>query len=377
MANGWRARLGLGLASGLALAPGACHSGLRLSRDAAVDAPSAADRPEPGDLTVVPDAIPPDTLDVGTADAGWLMPDGLGPICGTLYRKTVSAPVDILAVVERSSSMTLALAAEGPCQPGEIDCMTRWEAVRLALSELTRNYPRLRWGTLLFPTPGGGACEVAATPQVPVPADPVDAIELAMSSTTPAGDSPTAAALGAAVAHLASLADSYEKMIVLFTDGEPSCEGVDGDAAGAEAVAAAGTAWAAGYQVYVIGLGPSPGDLDRLAKAGGTTSYYPVASRQQLDRLVQPPCIGCSLASPCTLGGVEPPDPTRVYVYLNGAPVPRDEVDGWTFRASSSTFLLVGSYCDMATSLESVEVAIYFGCPEPMAPDGGSAPGLP
>ena len=39
---------------------------------------------------------------------------------------------------------------------------------------------------------------------------------------------------------------------------------------------------AAGFPVYVIGIGPSTGNLDKFAVAGGTTNYFPATSPQAM-----------------------------------------------------------------------------------------------
>jgi hypothetical protein len=370
MANAWRAAGGVWLASGLGLVAGACHSGLRVPRDAAVEQPAPAADGEGGDdVLAAADVAAVDTADV-PGDAGWFLPDGLGPICLTMTARSEWAWADIVAVVDRSSSMGLSIAADMPCAPGATDCTTRWDAVRGALLDLLPYPPHYRWGVLMFPSPGGGSCEVGPTPQVPCMENAAGAVETAMSALAPGGESPTGAALRAATAYLAGLSDHDFKAIMLFTDGEPSCGGVDGGSEWAEALDAANAAMAQGYPIAVVGLGPNPGDLDALAKAGGTDRYYPATSRRQLDDALATIFWNPGdLRYTCTFAiGEPPPDPARVYVFINGEPIPEDGNDGWSFGATTSTIVLNGRACELTLTLNPVEVAVLFGCSDAVPP---------
>jgi len=130
------------------------------------------------------------------------------------------------------------------------------------------------------------------------------------------------------------------------------------DAAGNFAAAAA--AYAAGFKVYVVGIGPSLGNLTQLAKAGGTTDFYPVSS---------PADLVAALSSISTLVGScsfksdhAPDDPSNIAVYVNGQQVSQDPNQGWTFGASSQEIVLTGDYCKQMSSGKQVDVQILFGC---------------
>ena len=353
------------LASGFALAPGACHSGLRASRDGAVEQPRLATDGQGGDEVRAADAV--DTAVGSPAEAGGAIPDGLVPNCGMTTYRSEWAFADVLAVIDRSSSMALGMASDAPCDPGASDCTTRWEAVRLALRDVVPSKPHFRWSTLMFSSPGAASCEVGPNPQVPMMESAADAIDRAMSSAVPGGDSPTGAAIRAATAYLAGLADNAVKAILLFTDGEPRCGGVDSGSEWTEALDAISAAKAQGFPVGVFGLGPNPGDLDRLANAGGTTRAFPATSVQQLED-----SLGEAFFNPeggvrtCTFQTLQPPpDPALVYVFLNGEAVPRDGVNGWSFGAANVDIVLNGTSCDLSLTLNPVELAILFGCGQP------------
>jgi hypothetical protein len=364
MANVCRDLCGLWLASSFVLVSGACHSGFHLPRDAAVEPAAAAPDGEGSDeVRAVADGALADTVDAEAVDARWSIPDGLGPICMTMSSTSEWAWTDVLAVVDRSSSMGLDIGADLPCETGAGDCTNRWDAVKSALLEVGLAQPHFRWGTLMFPSPGAESCAVGPAPQVPIMENAADAIEAAMSTVSPSGNTPTGAAIRAATAHLAGLAGGDFKAIMLFTDGEPSCEGVDGGSEWAEALDAAAAAEAQqGYPIYVFGLGPNPGDLDRLAKAGGTERFYPATSRRQLQETLGSLFFHGDVRS-CTFAADEPaPDPTRVYVYINGEPVPQDGNDGWSFGWTTSTIVLNGSSCELILTLDHVELVVLFGC---------------
>jgi Mg-chelatase subunit ChlD len=368
MTNLRRAAGAIALASGFALAPGACHSALHASRDGAVEQPRPATDAQRADDAQAGDAV--DTVVGSPADAGGAIPDGLLPNCGMTTYRSEWAFTDVLAVVDRSSSMALGMASDAPCDTGASDCTTRWDAVRLALRDVVPSQPHLRWSTLMFPSPGAASCEVGPSPQVPMMESAADVIDSAMSSAAPGGDSPTGAAIRAATAYLAGLADNASKAILLLTDGEPRCGGVDGGSEWTEALDAISAAKAQGLLVGVVGLGPNPGDLDRLANAGGTTRAYPATSVKQLEDTLagiffnpEGSVRTCTFRTP-----QPPPDQALVYVFLNGEAVPRDGSNGWSFGATNVDIVLNGTSCDLSSTLNPVELAIVFGCGQPVPP---------
>jgi Mg-chelatase subunit ChlD len=364
MRNSWRGAGAVWLASELALASAACHSGLHVPRDAAVEsAPTAADGQESADMRAAADATLADAVEAKALDARWSIPDGLGPICLTMVATSAWAWADVLAVIDRSSSMGLGMAADVPCEPGAGDCTTRWDAVKSALLEVGLVQPHFRWGTLMFPSPGSDGCAVAPAPEVPVMENAADAIERAMTTAAPGGETPTGAAISAAAAYLAGLAEQDYKAMMLFTDGEPSCSGVDSGSEWSDALAAATAASAQGYPIFVFGLGPNPGDLEQLAKAGGTDRHFSATSRQQLENALDSLFFFPGDVRTCTFSTYEPPpDPTQVYVFINGELIPQDGNDGWTFDWANSSIVLNGRSCELTLTLNPVEVAVLFGC---------------
>jgi hypothetical protein len=200
--------------------------------------------------------------------------------------------------------------------------------------------------------------------EVPVAPDATAAVDSQVNNATFDYSTPTAAAIAAATAYLKTLADGNKKFILLATDGEPNCGGNPAnvntdDLSGATSVAAA--AFAAGFQVYVIGIGPNLNNLSQLARAGGTPDFYPVSSPQDL---VDALSSISKLVGSCSFKSNQPPpDPSNVAVYVNGLRVTQDANNGWTFGASSQEILLTGDYCTQTSTGNQVDVQILFGCP--------------
>jgi hypothetical protein len=198
--------------------------------------------------------------------------------------------------------------------------------------------------------------------EVPIGANTADAVKSQVDTATTSLSTPTAAALTSATAYLKTLNDNRPKFILLATDGEPNCAGGSinrTDLQGASNATAA--AYAAGFPVYVIGIGPNLSNLTQLAKSGGTTDYYPVSSPQQL---VDAFASISHLVASCTFTlSSTPPDPNNIAVYLDKNLVSQAGANGWSFGAGSKSISLNGSTCDKITSGAATAVEVLFGCP--------------
>jgi hypothetical protein len=303
-------------------------------------------------------------------------------LCGNTTITPDRAPVDVLIVLDRSASMYYSIAedcycvasigggATGPLCANATNCSNRWDAVSSALGQTMNAMPTLHWGIEMFSTPGAGACTVSATPQVAFgTADSAAAVQSAIARGAPTGNTPTAAAIQAATAYLPTLSDGYKKAILLATDGAPNCYGgdvnnIDDMPATLEAIAAA---YALDIPVYVVGIGPSVGNLDSMAQAGGTGSYYPASSPQQLFDALS--AISKIVATTCTFQTpMPPPDDSKVWVYVDKQLVEEDAADGWAFGATSSTIVLTGNTCQNLLAGAASSVQVIFGCPDEAPP---------
>jgi len=306
-------------------------------------------------------------------------------VCGDTTITPNRAPVDIFIVLDRSGSMSYSISEDcycaggvgggaGPTCRNTTNCTDRLTAVKSAVEQAINGNPTINWGLELYSSPGGADCSVSLSPQVPIAATSGPTIMSELGTVTAANHTPTASAINAASLYLQTVNDGNSKAILLATDGMPNCVGgrVNSDddmPATTDAVAGASTV---GIPVYVVGMGPQESitNLSDLAVAGGTNQYYPADSAQSLSdalsaisKLVS---TTCAFQTPTT-----PPDPTKVYVYLdkqliNQVANPTD--DGWTFGNTTSDIVLTGSYCSNLLAGASSTVQIIFGCADYIPP---------
>lgn len=285
-------------------------------------------------------------------------------------------PADVLLVLDRSGSMTYNIDDECSCDPTANplvvcsnlqNCITRWASLGAAVDATLLATPDLHWGLKLFPSAEGGPCAVSSTMEVPVGATAARTIEARIASTAPAGETPTALAVSTATAYLQAKTDPGTKMILLATDGKPNCGGAppsvyEDDVAGSvDAVAAA---YAAGFLVYVVGIGTgaSAANLDAYAQAGGTRRHYPAESFDALTKAL----ASIGKAASCTFTLTQrPPDRQNVALYVDNALVRPDATDGWSFGADAQTVQLHGKFCEQVLAKASSTVAALFTCGQP------------
>jgi hypothetical protein len=192
----------------------------------------------------------------------------------------------------------------------------------------------------------------------------VAAIQAKITSTQPGGNTPTAQAIAAATSYLTTVKDQNTKYILLATDGEPNCASGGNATPNVQGTVDAITAAkAAGFLVYVIGIGPQAAltNLQSFAVAGGTTNYFPATSPQALTDAFA--SISKAVTT-CTFNlSSTPPDVNNIAVYLDKNLVAKDGANGWTLGANSLTIVLNGSACDKITSGSASQVQVLFGCP--------------
>ena len=315
----------------------------------------------------------------GTADAPQIPEVSITPTsdsnCGNISKQTTRQSVDVLLVLDRSGSMDYSITEDCYCSNAAVkygsvctdttNCTTRWDAVKPAVGTTLSSSSYVNWGLKFFPSAGANqSCTENLTMEVPVSPTSATDVETQVDNVVYEYSTPTAAAINAATAYLKTLNDGNQKFILLATDGEPNCggnppnSGTD-DLTGATNAAAA--AYAAGYQVYVIGIGPNLDNLTQLAKNGGTTDFYKVSSPQDLATALS---SISKLVGSCNFNADQaPPDTKNVAVYVNGQRVDQDSNNGWTFGASSQEIILTGDYCKQMSSGDKADVQILFGCP--------------
>lgn len=319
--------------------------------------------------------IPKTAQDAGIADAAAATGDAN---CGSTTSKLEKQPADLLLVLDRSTSMTQAMDSTSNCAADATNCAQRMATMKASLKAVLEASPdEVHWGLKLFSTPtntttprGGttSSCNVSAGVEVAIAQDTSDSIQTEITQAGTASSTPTRQAVDAAVAYLKTLDDGNPKYILLATDGEPNCNASGGgtgtsDLAGA--VTAVEAAVAAGYKVFVIGVGPETANLTSLAQAGGTDHFYSATTPDDLANalasIVGTVAPGCSYQ----IGQTPPANPNAIGVYLDKSLIPHNANDGWSYDSANATILINGSYCDDLKSGKKTQVDIFLPC----APD--------
>jgi hypothetical protein len=316
----------------------------------------------------------------GASNGGAISDSGVAPPtgdanCGVQTSGATKLPTDVLLVLDRSGSMSESIAADCCCAStcrnttsakmcsDTSNCTERWPALTTAVISTLTATNTINWGLKLYSSPSqSSSCGVNSGVEVAVGSGSATGIQSQISSVTPGGNTPTARAVSAATSYLQTVTDPNTKVILLATDGEPNCLGGSGstsDVAGT--TTAIGAALTAGYKVYVIGIGPSVGNLDNFAQAGGTDHYYPATSAADLATALA--AISKAVSSCSFEMSQSPPDPSNLAVYMDGALVAKDSANGWSFGSNSQTVNLNGTACDKITTGAATNVQVLFGCP--------------
>ena len=300
--------------------------------------------------------------------------------CGSQTRNPTPQAVDLLLLLDRSASMSYDIASDTNCAAGSTTCSGRWATVTTSLNQVLSATPAtVQWGLKFFPSADGGKCGVDAGADVGVGPDTAAKIQPAITGTGPGAtgtQTPTAAAITAAVAYFNALNDGLDHFILLATDGLPNCDpgtsaAVTSTSLG-NTVTAISTAAAPGSDIktYVIGIGSSTGNnnLTSFANAGGTVDYFPATSPDALTKALST-IVGTVASCQFTMAEA-PPDRGNLGVYLDKTTkVPSDPSEGYSLAADSLTVTFNGSYCDGIKNGTYKLMDVFFGCPGVPPPD--------
>jgi hypothetical protein len=291
--------------------------------------------------------------------------------CGTQTQNPTPQPVDLLLLLDRSGSMSNDIATDTACSTGRgaAACTTKWSTMTASLTQVFATSPAgVQWGLKFFSSPGGKtACTVNPGVEVAVGPNTATQIQAAITGATPANQTPTTAAMTASVAYYGTVNDGLAHYILLATDGQPNCDpGTSSnvtDASVQDTANEIATALSSSnIKTYVIGIGPSAGNLDSFAAAGGTGTYFPASSPDALTAALTS-IVGAVASCTFTMAAV-PPDPTNLGVYLDkNTKVPLDASDGYSLASDNVTVTFNGSYCDGLKNGTYQVVQVYFGCP--------------
>jgi hypothetical protein len=348
---------------------------------------------------------PPDT--VGPSADRPINPDA--PSCGTEtpVNSTQLIP-NILLVLDTSGSMTT-------CDFGSGSGMTtRIKALKSAMQSLLGQMAlqgKIRWGMTNFPFASArgeqseyscvqqcGDCDFCAAaadpfysspqcdclsncidpnnnwcsafsgmPEVPVGDGNESAITSAVNALIADGNTPTSEALKAAKTYLTGIADpNHPSYVLLGTDGEPTCSD---DGTGSATVQATTDLANAGIKTFVVGIASNSQDsdvLNQIATAGGTaqmgsTKYYDAQNEMALATALT--SVAGSIASCSYKLDMPAPNPLLINVYVNGMPLPRDAMNGFSYTVDgmgNATITLNGTSCSNLMAADMVQ--IKFGC---------------
>jgi len=312
-------------------------------------------------------------------DTGTQVSAADGGNCGITTAPMNKQPADLLLVLDKTGSLTRAMDDSCDCgggggggsQPCTGTCQQRWTTLVSGLNAvLSSASGDVNWGLEIFNS--DGKCGVDP-PEVDIASGSAAKVQAYIAGIKTGGNTPTKLAITTAVTYLKGLTDTNPKYILLATDGEPNClNGTSGGGGGgttdiAGTQDAIGQAFAAGFKVYVLGVGPETTNLNQLADAGGTSSYYPATSPDALTAALS--AIVGSVVS-CTFGLTSAPIvPSNVAVEFNGddtlrAPRDTTHTDGWDYTTPANTTIeLYGSWCNKVTSGEYTTAQILMGCP--------------
>lgn len=284
--------------------------------------------------------------------------------CGGELFQSSRVQANFLIVLDHSGSMM---------QEVDGTNMAKWTIATAALRQVTTQYQsQIRFGLSMFSTPQ--SCN-AGMNHVPVGDGTAMAISMAMPLTANGSGTPIGGALRLAGQHPGLMDASRANFVLLVTDGKENCNGRPVDEVRALT--------AKNIKTYVVGFGSDVDAtmLSNMAVAGGTARnttprYYQADDQTTLNAAfnsIAMGAIGCDFK----LAQV-PPDPSKIYVYVNGQQIPRDTTKkvGWDYNGPANDRLtLYGTVCDAVANNPGAKVQILYGCPDPTlieGDDGGS-----
>ena len=284
-------------------------------------------------------------------------PDGGAATCGGQLFQAAKVNSNMYIAFDKSGSMAdpVVMGSGG---------MSKWSIATSAVKQVTAQYEsQIQFGLGLFPAGGGNSQRCVPAPTaVSVGNARAGQIAAALDLAGPGGSTPIGGVLTAA-GLVPELVDPMRaNYVMLVTDGTETCNG--------NGVMAATTNLASkGIKTFVIGFG---GDVDAanlaaIAVAGGTPragtpKYYQADDAPGLlaaFNLIAQGALGCEyrLAS-------APPDPTKIFVYVNGVLQNHDaaHANGWDYSDATVRITFYGNLCTLVATDASAKVSIVYGC---------------
>ena len=280
-------------------------------------------------------------------------PDGGAPNCGGELFQAAKVNSNMLIALDKSGSMSELIAGQ-----------TKWAIATAAVRQVTSQYEsQIQFGLLMFPA--GGTTSTQCVPQpvsVTVGDQRAAAISVALDGGAPGGRTPIGATL-TACGNVAELADpNRANYVMLVTDGMETCGGNG-------VTAATNNLAQKGIKTFVVGFGSgvAPANLSNIATAGGTPrpgtpKYYQAddaAGLQLAFNQIAQGALGCEYKL-----AAAPPDPSKIFVYVNGVLQNQDpnHANGWDYSAATVRITFYGALCNMVATDPTAKVSIVYGC---------------
>lgn len=313
--------------------------------------------------------------------------------CGARSKTAMKVAPDVLILLDRSGSMNddvnnQMCLPDGGGMGMSMGCgaKSKWAQVTPAIMQVvSETQADVNWGLKFFPDNSANTCNVSTTAAVDIAPQNAAAIGTAIMGATQTNGgvmgyngTPTRSAETGATTYLQGLTDKSPKIILLATDGLPTCANnnvsADDSAAAPTAVAAALTA---GIKTFVVGIstgGTADATLSKMADAGGlarmgtTPSYYPVSNTADLATAIRT-LIGVAATCTFQIG----PNPTtdgttsldRIDVLGDGNAISRDpsHTNGYDYTDDTMQSIQVyGALCDQIMSGTIKDVTVTFRC---------------
>jgi Mg-chelatase subunit ChlD len=304
------------------------------------------------------------------AGAGAGVDSGSDGMCPDRSYRLSTIPPEILIVLDRSGSMSEDINDQpcvGGCGPS-----SKWALTSAAINQTVQEtQSTIQWSLELFPSSVSNRCDVGGQLALSPGFDQASSIATAIASTQPGGLSPTTQALGTALNYFAANGSPNPRYVLLATDGLPLCGNLNDPSApdSGRAVTMISLLASEDIPTFVIGVGTAAADRDVLTRmavaglrprSGGTTYYAPSDTASLVSALstITGSAISCSFAIPG-----DPAAQARITVRTGFSDIiPRDPIDGWTYRAADQSIVLSGSWCDRMHAGSLTFVDIDIGC---------------
>ena len=313
----------------------------------------------------------------GVAVDGGPGPGDDGGICIAINAEARRVPVDMIFLIDRSSSMM----------------GLKWDGTRAALTAFFDDPASagISVGMVYFPAQKADVCNSASYSALDVAIAPLPANAFALTNSIPGlplgTSTPTSSALKGALFAATTYQDahpSHKVVVVLATDGDPTtCPPLEIDAIAELAKSARNYN---GVHTYVIGVaGSTLANLDQIAVAGGTDKAYDVTNdiNEFVAKIaeIRTDVLACDFELPeLPAGKMFNPDQLYFAYAPNGEGEPKivphvdaladcGNLPGWRFDSNTlpTKIALCPSLCKTLQNDPAAKVNVLYAC-DPLVP---------